>query len=294
MDYPINWAHQQDRRAETLVSHKKFSDAIVCHQKALEFLQEAMKMTEVKEALISLQLQCNNHCRQQRILKEKWKQWELEQEQRKHEQPKILQERQNTDILEKQNHLAVNANNRKDVIDGQKGTEQLQSSSLVISAENFSVSSASSICECGAITKDEKSTVQELEGQVRDLQIQVLSLTQNLEDCNRENRRLKKDLENVCEFVRLKFGCELEGNVFDCYVRQCEFENESETCTENDGLKSVGPVIKEHQTSSPEDRAQKNVEDDSGNNGKLDEDIPLPPLEEPVFAYECSKTDNIS
>jgi len=35
MDSPINWAHQQERQAEALVSHRKFAEAIVCHRKAL-------------------------------------------------------------------------------------------------------------------------------------------------------------------------------------------------------------------------------------------------------------------
>jgi len=270
MDSPINWAHQQERQAEALVSHRKFAEAIVCHRKALEFLQEAMKMTEVKEALISLQLQCNSHCRQERILKEKWKLWEIEQEKQIHEQQKMLQLRQNQEIAEKQNSL-LNVDTGRDVVDNKRGIEHSQSSSLVISAENFSVSSTSSISDCGAVSKDEKTTAQELEGQVRDLQMQVLTLSQNLEDCNRENRRLQKALNDVCDFVKVNFGCELH-NVFDCMNGKLDYGSEFETCADHVGP-NIATSAKDDQTSSPEAIAQSDTEDTDL--GKVYDNIPL-------------------
>lgn len=287
MDFPLNWAHQQDRKAEALVNHRKFADAIVCHQKASEFLQEAMKMTQVKQALVSLQLQFNNHCRQQRILKEKWKRCEIEQERWKQEQARVNQERQSQEVGETENHVKVKIKNSVELVDGKKGTECLQSSSLVISAENFSVSSTSSLSDCAA-SKDEKSTIQELEGQVSDLQMQVLSLSQNLEDCNRENSRLKKALDNVRKFVKVKFGYELDNDMLDFNLvkNQCGSESQEISNATNTRMIRSGGEASLH-----EDITVTNVQDNTGNDSDIDEDIPLPPLEPPQFVYEdqCSE-----
>lgn len=61
---PLNKAHQQDRKAEALLRHKKFEDCIECHKKAVEFLTDACKMTENVRSLESLQLQKEYHQKQ--------------------------------------------------------------------------------------------------------------------------------------------------------------------------------------------------------------------------------------
>lgn len=228
---------------------------------------------------MSLQLQLNNHCRQQRILKEKWKNCAIEQEKekQKQEQARLLQEQQNRKKTEKELPFKATVKNSLDLVDGKKGTECSESSSLVISAENFSVSSTSSASDCAA-SKDEKLTIQDLKGQVSDLQMQVLSLSQNLEDCNRENSRLKKALENVREFVRCKFGYELEGDLFDLKSPRI---SESQDFTSSDI--HVKMVKSGSQTSLHEDIKVENVQDEMGNDSDIDEDIPLPPLESPQF-----------
>ena len=121
-------------------------------------------------------------------------------------------------------------------------------------------------------------TVQDLKGQVSDLQMQVLSLSQNLEDCNRENSRLKKALENVREFVRCKFGHELEGDLFDLKSPRI---SESQDFTSSDI--HVKMVKCESQTSLHDDIKVENVQDEMSNDSDIDEDIPLPPLESPQF-----------
>lgn len=203
-------------------------------------------------------------------MKEKWKLWEIEQEKQIHEQQKMLQLRRNQEITEKQNS-SVNTDTGRDVVDNKRGIEHSQSSSLVISVENFSVSSTSSISDCGAVSKDEKTTAQELEGQVRDLQMQVLTLSQNLEDCNRENRKLQKALNNVYDFVRMNFGCELD-DVFDCWNGKSDYRSEFETCADD-----VGPNIvtsaEDDQISSPGTIAQNETED--ADLGKISDNIPL-------------------
>lgn len=226
---------------------------------------------------MSLQLQLNNHCRQQRILKEKWKNFAIEQkkEKQKQEQARLLQELQNRKKTKQELPLKASVKNSLDLVDGKKGTECSESSSLVISAENFSVSSTSSVSDCAA-SKDEKLSIQDLNGQVSDLQMQVLSLSQNLEDCNRENSRLKKALENVREFVRCKFGYELEGDLFDL---KSPHISELQEFTSSD-IKMVKSGI---QASLHEDINVENVQDETGSDSDIDEDIPLPPLEPPQF-----------
>lgn len=226
---------------------------------------------------MSLQLQLNNHCRQQRIVKEKWKNFAIEQkkEKQKQEQARLLQELQNRKKTEQELPLKASVKNSLDLVDGKKGTECSESSSLVISAENFSVSSTSSVSDCAA-SKDEKLSIQDLNGQVSDLQMQVLSLSQNLEDCNRENSRLKKALENVREFVRCKFGYELEGDLFDL---KSPHISELQEFSSSD-IKMVKSGI---QASLHEDINVENVQDETGSDSDIDEDIPLPPLEPPQF-----------
>ena len=226
---------------------------------------------------MSLQLQLNNHCRQQRILKEKWKNFAIEQkkEKQKQEQARLLQELQNRKKTKQELPLKASVKNSLDLVDGKKGTECSESSSLVISAENFSVSSTSSVSDCAA-SKDEKLSIQDLNGQVSDLQMQVLSLSQNLEDSNRENSRLKKALENVREFVRCKFGYELEGDLFDL---KSPHISELQEFTSSD-IKMVKSGI---QASLHEDINVENVQDETGSDSDIDEDIPLPPLEPPQF-----------
>lgn len=246
-------------------------------------------MTQVKQALVSLQLQLNNHCRQERLLKEKWKRCEIEEEKKKQEQAKLLHERQTQETSENGKLLTGKIKSNAGLFDGKKVTECLQSSSLVISAENFSVSSTSSLSDCGAPSKDEKTTINDLEGQVRDLQMQVLSLSQNLEDCNRENSRLKRALDNVREFVKSKFGYELDDNVFDFHLLKSQCLEGPETFSENANLKILSPG---DNISSHEDVTLKAIEDESRNGSDIDEDIPLPPLEAPQFTYEDECGEN--
>lgn len=286
MDYPLNWAHQQDRKAEALVNRRKFADAITCHHKALEFLQEAIKMTQVKQALVSLQLQMNNHCRQQRILKEKWKRCQIEQEKKKQEQAKILQERQNQEVVRSEISSKLEEKTTESV-DGKKNTECSQSSSLVISAENFSVSSTSSSSDCAA-SRDEKSVVKDLEGQVSELQMQVLSLSQDLEDSNRENSRLRKALDNLRQFIRFKFGYELENEMFAANLIKSQSETDSESIFHNTDLNLPAEndkriaYVQSDKDYKESDQAIKELDENTDG----EEDIPLPPLETPHFTYE--------
>ena len=237
-----------------------------------------------------MQLQINNHCRQQRILTEKWKRCEIEQEKRKQEQARVIQERPNHEMVKSDigEPAKVEMKNSTELVDGKKETECLQSSSLVISAENFSVSSTSSSSDCAG-SKDEKSAVKDLEGQVSDLQMQVLSLSQDLEDCNRENSRLKKALENVREFVKFQFGYEIEEEMLDFNLVKSQCATQSELFPSNAHLiqeSNDRDVFKEDL--KREDQAVNTCKDivTETTESEFDEDIPLPALETPQFTYE--------
>uniref|UniRef100_UPI00358F6499 nuclear receptor-binding factor 2 isoform X2 n=1 Tax=Myxine glutinosa TaxID=7769 RepID=UPI00358F6499 len=72
MDSPLNLAHLQGRKAEKFLAGGKYDDAIACHKKAAEHLEEATKLTDTDQALLSLRLQRDSHVTQQRIVQEKW------------------------------------------------------------------------------------------------------------------------------------------------------------------------------------------------------------------------------
>ena len=235
-----------------------------------------------------MQLQVNNHCRQQRILKEKWKRCEIEQERRKQEQARVILERPNHEMVKSDIGVPakVEMKNSTDLVDGKKVSESLQSSSLVISAENFSVSSTSSSSDCAG-SKDEKSAVKDLEGQVSDLQMQVLSLSQDLEDCNRENSRLKKALENVREFVKLQFGYDIIDEMLDFNLVKSQCATQSELFPSNAHLiqESEDSDVYSKENLKGEDQACKDIGAET-TDSEFDKDIPLPALETPQFTYE--------
>lgn len=57
MNSALNKAHQQERKAELLLSKKKFDECIECHKNAISLFTEAMSKTTDKKVLLSLQLQ---------------------------------------------------------------------------------------------------------------------------------------------------------------------------------------------------------------------------------------------
>ncbi|XP_048844079.1 nuclear receptor-binding factor 2b [Brienomyrus brachyistius] len=73
LESPLNLAHQQSRRADRLLVAGKYEEAISCHRKAADLLEEAMKLTKCEQAQLSLELQRESHLKQQRLIEEKWK-----------------------------------------------------------------------------------------------------------------------------------------------------------------------------------------------------------------------------
>ncbi|KAL4231975.1 factor 2 [Mactra antiquata] len=64
MDSPLNQAHQQGRKADALMKSGKFEEAVACHNRAAEFMLEAMQQTRYGPALESLKLQHAHHLKQ--------------------------------------------------------------------------------------------------------------------------------------------------------------------------------------------------------------------------------------
>ncbi|XP_076371866.1 nuclear receptor-binding factor 2-like isoform X1 [Tachypleus tridentatus] len=71
METSLNFAHQQYRIAEGFLKSGKFEEAILCHQRAAGFLQEALKQTNSEKAKESLTLQCEFHLRQEAVIRYK-------------------------------------------------------------------------------------------------------------------------------------------------------------------------------------------------------------------------------
>lgn len=69
-------AHQQHRRAEAHLRAKRFLDAMECHKKAAEFLEEALTLTDNQRSLESINLQKNYHIRQVDLILIKKEQYE--------------------------------------------------------------------------------------------------------------------------------------------------------------------------------------------------------------------------
>lgn len=257
-----------------------------------------------------MRLQCEAHQRQEKILKIKWKSFELQKEKARKEREKkqlemklICSEKENISVEE------------LEVFDGKKLTSP--SASLVISAENFSVaSSVSSISETSA-TKDEKNLDSKFQSQVSELKIQVLSLSQELEDTNRQNAKLKQTIQTLKDFITEQHGEEmlvsLLENTNDVSSRLGSIENiNSCSAEENDkvgtnflvmsesndrmsqdsqkseelaGSSELGNIEDFMQHTLTEKQQQTNTRGCVEPNGNKISAICLPPLEVPQFHF---------
>ena len=172
--------------------------------------------------MISLKLQHEAHLRQQKILKEKWRRYELQREKARKEREKKREEMEMESQKLKQTQSENETPGVEDIelVDSKKAISSV--SSLVISAENFSVaSSVSSLSEASA-AKDAKTPTQEIDSQVSELKIQILSLSQELENSNRENTKLKQTIQILKEFVKERHGVEVLESVLEsrCNTRE--------------------------------------------------------------------------
>jgi len=74
---PLNSAHHQRRKGDSLEESGRYIEAIQCHAKASEYLLAAQAITSDKQALESLGLQHNQHLKKQDLLRRKLAQVKL-------------------------------------------------------------------------------------------------------------------------------------------------------------------------------------------------------------------------
>lgn len=82
-DSPLNLAHQQRRRGESLEESQQYSQSIQCHSKAADYLLAAQSVTTDKQALESLSLQYHHHINKQQLLRHKINQLTISTQPRK-------------------------------------------------------------------------------------------------------------------------------------------------------------------------------------------------------------------
>ena len=152
-----------------------------------------------------MQLQYESNLRQEKIIKDKWRRHELQLE-------RLALEKER---LKKESSKTLPSSKLTDCTDADS-SEQLKpecmitsTSSLVISAENFPVSSLSSSTEF-LTSREEKDVMNDLRIQIRDLQMQVLSLNQSLEDSNRENTKLRNIISSLKQILRERLDIECD------------------------------------------------------------------------------------
>ena len=179
MDSPLNRAHKQERKAEKLISVKKYAEALDCYEIASAYITEAMKTTSVSQALISMQLQYEDHLRKQKLL-----QFTIE---------RIAHAKMKSENCVETKLMEMN--------DKQNNSEVLQKENSNSSFELSSQSSQGMLVVDGH--EQEKNVC---EPRLEDLQMQVLSLTQALEDSNRENNHLRQIVIRFKEVLHEKFN----------------------------------------------------------------------------------------
>lgn len=182
LDSPLNLAHQQCRKADRLLAAGKFEDAISCHRKAAELLQEAMKLTECEQARLSLELQRDSHMKQQMLIEERWKRA------RRETKPRALQtvSSDHTPRRHPQPSAAT----------GDTSQPEREYDTWLYLLKNKDVRPEP--CPGSKAQKDDKTRLEEQQTTIEDLRKLVDKLV-----C--ENERLKRDNENLrTENARLK------------------------------------------------------------------------------------------
>ncbi|XP_064631184.1 nuclear receptor-binding factor 2-like [Lineus longissimus] len=96
MEGPLNLAHLQGRKAEQYLAAGKFDDAIACHQRAAEYLDEALSTTTKNNALESIRLQRESHIKEQDVIKMKKQKAAMVEKARIKEQQKLAKGRSQT------------------------------------------------------------------------------------------------------------------------------------------------------------------------------------------------------
>ncbi|XP_046566107.1 nuclear receptor-binding factor 2-like [Haliotis rubra] len=196
MDSPLNLAHQQGRRADTLVRSGKFDDAVDCHKRAAEYLLEAMQLTSSEHALESLRLQHKHHLHQQELILENRVRIERAHNAQKSSENRTNQSCQTDDL---------------DTIDGDLDPNHFSEASLYrtmthtdtllafLNQRKDSQEPSSPKTSAPRVTfvknpNDENTVIQELQTHNEQLQKHVKLLLRDLDSVRRENEQLQTQL----------------------------------------------------------------------------------------------------
>ncbi|KAG5890958.1 hypothetical protein JTB14_026313 [Gonioctena quinquepunctata] len=219
----LNKAHQQQRRADTLLRQKKFDDCIECHKHAAELLAEACNSTENVRSLESLSLQKEYHQKQIDVVQMKKAQAQLEHYRKTiHAQKRKISLSSND--LESQNGeggLEATIYRTIEVHDslidylgkrGNSDNDSLKSYSTSDTEEKNDKESSTRIVG-NKHPKDDAQIIEELKVLSGQLRNSVQSLLVQLDDRNREIEKLKdtiRALENEKQKAQAKNNSSLK------------------------------------------------------------------------------------
>ncbi|XP_018579208.1 nuclear receptor-binding factor 2 [Anoplophora glabripennis] len=189
----LNRAHQEQRKAEALLCHKKFDECIECHRNAIDLLSQTCKLTENIRALESLNLQKEYHQKQIKFVNLKRAQQEyyiksLEDQRRKISARNM--EGQDGENLEAVFYRTFQVHDSLIEYLGKRGTGS-DNDSLKSTSDTEEKSERAQIVG-NKHPKDESQMIEELKVLSGQLRSTVQCLLAELDDRNKEIEKLKE------------------------------------------------------------------------------------------------------
>ncbi|XP_002742084.1 uncharacterized protein LOC100373343 [Saccoglossus kowalevskii] len=231
---PLNLAHQQDRKADRYVTVGRFQEAIACHERAAEYIKKAMKVTDVQQALTSLELQYTNHKKQHKVIMDKQRRHELmlKIKAMKLEEMKATpdgsrinfesgnEDAENTNILNGNSEPMIKYNRCNEETDSllqflnghsthnphfeestafilAASTKEIPKQSLTRTAEVLPSDTIAVSTNGAKLPNDINDYVHELRMQNLEYRNHIIKLTRALESCEEENQELRESVQGL-------------------------------------------------------------------------------------------------